>query len=76
MEEVVYLSANTHPPSPLRAQCLMVRRWRLIGHFPILYNLPLGLVAERGSTPPAVHPQLETHGQLSAAQGSSTTLTL
>jgi hypothetical protein len=20
------------------AQCLMVRRWRLIGHFPILYN--------------------------------------
>jgi hypothetical protein len=40
-------------PSPLRlalnwlfpdlnffdlAQCLMVRRWRLIGHFPILYN--------------------------------------
>jgi hypothetical protein len=22
------------------AQCLMVRRWRLIGHFPILYNPP------------------------------------
>jgi hypothetical protein len=21
-------------------QCLMVRRWRLIGHFPILYNPP------------------------------------
>jgi hypothetical protein len=32
------------------AQCLMVRRWRLIGHFPILYNptlttTPLSLLA-------------------------------
>jgi hypothetical protein len=37
------------PPTPLNpfnlnffdsAQCLMVRRWRLIGYFPILYNPP------------------------------------
>jgi hypothetical protein len=29
------------------AQCLMVRRWCLIGHFLILFNPPLQAVAQR-----------------------------
>jgi hypothetical protein len=39
-------SRHTYSPTPCNDlnffdsahQCLMVRRWRLIGHFPILYN--------------------------------------
>jgi hypothetical protein len=33
------------------AQCLMVRRWRLIGHFPILYNPPRRPAAGKWTSP-------------------------
>jgi hypothetical protein len=40
-------SSTSHARNPFNlnffdsAQCLMVRRWRLIGYFPILYNPPI-----------------------------------
>jgi hypothetical protein len=61
-------SSTSHARNPFNpnffdsAQCLMVRRWRLIGHFPILYNPGFG-------KPPRRRAQAEARLDLEVSAG-------